>query len=76
MNCMVFDGLEGGGTAWLSTGIPNRHNKPGLSQAMHVHMLERDVHCINYFKIAMSLGPMAFIFYYEVNLTNLDLFYQ
>ena len=30
------------------------HNMLGLSQAMHVHVLGRHVHCINHFIIVMS----------------------
>ena len=39
-NYMLFDGFWGGGAASM-------HNMSGLSQAMHVHVFERHVQCIN-----------------------------
>lgn len=48
MNCMVLDAFGGYGYIgiWLSMGTPSKHNIVGVNFAMHVHVLERHVHCI------------------------------
>ena len=48
-NYMLFDGFWGGGAVdvWPSMGAASMHNMSGLSRAMHVHVFERHVQCIN-----------------------------
>ena len=47
-----FDGFGGIGE-WLSMGGPRIHNMSSRSQAMHVYVLGRHVHCINHSKIVI-----------------------
>jgi hypothetical protein len=57
--CMVFDELGGGMVVWLFMGTTSIHTMPNLSQAMHVHVLGKHVHCINFPKIVISWGQLC-----------------
>ena len=54
MNCMVFNGFGAIGV-WLSMGGPSRHYMLGLSQTMHVHI-------IDHYGIVMSWGHLCWFF--------------
>ena len=56
MNRMVFDGSGGMGVWLLSMRGPCMHNMLGFSWAMHVHVLRRHMHFINYYGIVMCWG--------------------
>ena len=49
-------GFGGGMDVWPSMGAANMHNMSGLSRAMHVHVFERHVHCINLIPRLWCLG--------------------
>ena len=46
---------------WLYMETPNRQNMTGCSQAMHVHVKGRHVHCINHSRIVMSWDRLCWL---------------
>ena len=61
MNSMVFDGFGGWMYGYLRGRGTSIYNISGLSQAMHVHVLGRQVHCFNHYGIVMSSGQLCWL---------------